>query len=290
MVLAKDEWVKTAMAEDGMVAELLLRLKQEPRCAPAPLPPPSSAATAAASSASLPPPRWGIRQPRSRIALRCDGGSPAKRCGDSARNSPTTPLSWSAGTASSSGTADGLDDSNLQVYGSSASTSKGIASHDSGTPDLKKSKKRKTFAELKEEEGLLLKERVDLKKEIATLRATFKEQTTRNESLKRMKLDVDTNTTKITTAISATREPEKVNPNAHGCEAPSTADHAASTSPTQVACPSGSSDSHQRCGSPEKQSDSFLLPDLNMIPSEEDPFSEALNGSSSGEMLQVSVN
>lgn len=166
----------------------------------------------------------------------------------------------------------------------------GIASHDSGTPDLKKSKKRKTFAELKEEEGLLLKERVHLKKEIATLRATFKEQRTRNESLKRIKLDVDTNTTKITTTVSATCKPEKVNPNAHGCESPSTADHAALTSPKWVACPSGSSDSRQRCESPEMQIDSFLLPDLNMMPSEEDPFSEALNGVNSGETLQVSVN
>ncbi|KAK3438101.1 hypothetical protein EUGRSUZ_C02724, partial [Eucalyptus grandis] len=169
-MVAKDEWVKTAMAEDGMVAELLVRLKQEPRCAPAPPHPPSSAAAAAAAVASasgspLPPPRWGIRQPRSRIAFRCDAGSPAKRCGDSARNSPTTPLSWSA--ASSSGTADGgCDDSNLQFCGSS-STSKVIASSDSGTPDLKKSRKRKTFAELKEEEGLLLKERVHLNKVLA---------------------------------------------------------------------------------------------------------------------------
>ncbi|XP_010051168.2 uncharacterized protein LOC104439853 [Eucalyptus grandis] len=302
-MVAKDEWVKTAMAEDGMVAELLVRLKQEPRCAPAPPHPPSSSAAAAAVVASasgspLPPPRWGIRQPRSRIAFRCDAGSPAKRCGDSARNSPTTPLSWSA--ASSSGTADGVcDDSNLQFCGSS-STSKVIASSDSGTPDLKKSRKRKTFAELKEEEGLLLKERVHLNKEIATLRATFKEQSTRNESLKKMKHDVDMNTTKIAT-ISVTCEPEKANSNApekansnaHGVEAPSTVDHAALTLPMHVASPSRSSDSQQRCGSPEKQSASFLLPDLNMMPSEDDPLSEALKGMSSGETLetlQVCVN
>lgn len=164
-----------------------------------------------------------------------------------------------------------------------------IASSDSGTPDLKKSRKRKTFAELKEEEGLLLKERVHLNKEIATLRATFKEQSTRNESLKKMKHDVDMNTTKITT-VSVTCEPEKANSNAHGVEAPSTVDHAASTLPTHVASPSRSSDSQQRCGSPEKQSADFLLPDLNMMPSEDDPLSEALKGMSSGETLQVSVN
>ncbi|XP_030512089.1 uncharacterized protein LOC115726381 [Rhodamnia argentea] len=284
---AKDDWVKTAMAEDRMVAALLMRLKQEPHRASA-LQSSASASASAAAVDSLPPPRWGIRQPRSRIAFRCEVVSPMKRCGDSARNSPTTPLSWSAGTASSSGTADGFDDSNLQVCGSSASTSKGIVSTDSGTLDIKKSRKRKTFAELKEEEGLLLKERVHLEKEIATLSATFKEQRTRNKSLKQMKVDVDMNTTKIT--ISATHEPEKANSNLHGLEGPLTADHAASTLLTRVASPSRSSDSHQSRGSPEKQNTSFLLPDLNMVPSEEDPFSEALNGVSSGETLRVSVN
>lgn len=99
-----------------------------------------------------------------------------------------------------------------------------------------------------------------------------------------LQLDADMNSTKIT--ISATHEPEKANSNAHGREAPSTVDHAASTLP----CPGQSSDSHQRCGSPEKQSTSFLLPDLNMMPSEEDPFPEALNGASSRETLQASVN
>lgn len=99
-----------------------------------------------------------------------------------------------------------------------------------------------------------------------------------------LQVDADMNSTKIT--ISATHEPEKANSNARGREAPSTVDHTASTLP----CPGQSSDSHQRCGSPEKQSTSFLLPDLNMMPSEEDPFPEALNGASSGETLQASVN
>lgn len=46
-----------------------------------------------------------------------------------------------------------------------------------------------TFAELKEEESSLLKERTYLEKEIATLQATFKQQRAKNENFKRIKVN-----------------------------------------------------------------------------------------------------
>lgn len=45
-----------------------------------------------------------------------------------------------------------------------------------------------SYDELKEEETSLLKERTNLRKEIATLQTTFKEQRAKNENLKRMKV------------------------------------------------------------------------------------------------------
>jgi hypothetical protein len=52
----------------------------------------------------------------------------------------------------------------------------------------KRLKKRKSSFELKNEENLKLKERLDLEKEIASLRATFDEQNLRNQKLKRIKV------------------------------------------------------------------------------------------------------
>lgn len=101
--------------DDTVVVELLVRLK-EARCSV----PIKSAEAPARTRMELPPPGWGIRQPRTRLAFKCEVASPAKG-GDLRRNSPTTPLSWSAGTASSSGTADCYDESDLPAGGSSRS-------------------------------------------------------------------------------------------------------------------------------------------------------------------------
>ncbi|KAI6701386.1 hypothetical protein NL676_015710 [Syzygium grande] len=79
-------------------------------------PPPRRIRSPLLGGGGVPPAAAGVGDPAAAIegsSFWCDAASPAKRCGDSARNSPTTPLSWSAGTASSSGTADGLDDSSL---------------------------------------------------------------------------------------------------------------------------------------------------------------------------------
>ncbi|KAH7574085.1 hypothetical protein JRO89_XS03G0249900 [Xanthoceras sorbifolium] len=76
------------------------------------------------------------------------------------------------------------------VAGVSDVADEGIATNETTSNATKRSRKKKTFAELKEEEGLLLKEKIHLKKEIETLRATFKEHCAANVNLKRMKLDL----------------------------------------------------------------------------------------------------
>ena len=83
----KDEWIRAAMSDDVVVAELLLRLKQSH-----------------ASPPLLTPFKWGLRLPRSKPSSRCDVVS-VRKDREPTRCSPTTPLSWSGG-ASPSAAAD----------------------------------------------------------------------------------------------------------------------------------------------------------------------------------------
>ncbi|KAL7001738.1 hypothetical protein U1Q18_002886 [Sarracenia purpurea var. burkii] len=96
------------------------------------------------------------------------------------------------------------------------------------TATTKPLRRKKTFDELKQEESLLLNERLHLKKEFASLRVTLNEQKARSESLKRLKLDL----------------------------------HLAHEIEKQV-------ETRERC---------FVLPDLNMVPDEEDSSFETLYG------------
>ncbi|XVF35648.1 hypothetical protein REPUB_Repub18cG0164100 [Reevesia pubescens] len=175
----KDEWVRAAMTDDNVVVELLVRLKQAQAA-------PSAPKSAVAAL------KWGIRQPRSRpMLMRCE----AKRDGDfnvSTRGSPTTPLSWSGGGGGASpSAAEGFEETSKNVLRSSPtapSRSKGTTTNETSSSSTKRTRRKKTFAELKEQENLLLKERINLKKEIASMRATCKEQRARNENLKRIKV------------------------------------------------------------------------------------------------------
>ncbi|KAK9130513.1 hypothetical protein Sjap_011000 [Stephania japonica] len=93
----EEEWVEASMADDAVVAELLVRIKQ------------SSAVVKISAAAELAwPPllEWGARQPRSRCGGGGGGGGVVvgHQSKESTRASPTTPLSWSAGT---SGSGDG---------------------------------------------------------------------------------------------------------------------------------------------------------------------------------------
>ncbi|KAL0699538.1 hypothetical protein Bca4012_055660 [Brassica carinata] len=60
------------------------------------------------------------------------------------------------------------------------------------TTPFKRSRKKKTLAELKEEESLLLKEKKGLKNELASMRNLLKQQRARNESLKKLQAAAET--------------------------------------------------------------------------------------------------
>ncbi|OMO90738.1 hypothetical protein COLO4_18921 [Corchorus olitorius] len=239
------------MTDDNVVVELLVRLKQAQAAPPAP-----KSAVAAL--------KWGIRQPRSRpISMRCD----TKKDGDfsvSTRGSPTTPLSWSGGGgAASPSAADGSEETSRHVLRSppaAPSRSKGNACNENTSTTSKRTRRKKTFAELKEEETLLLKERVYLKKEIASMRATCKQQRAKNQNLKRIKLDLNFHTASNSSLNSD--EPEKV-----PCRVPSSLDYSIPS-----ALQSDSMDDRKPLlDSCDVDKDSFfLLPDLNMMPNEDD--------------------
>lgn len=76
--MCDDDWVKLAMANDSIVADILLRLHR-------PLPP---------RYLNL---RWAVRHPRSR-SIPKQAAKPMPT-----RASPTTPLSWSGATSASGG-------------------------------------------------------------------------------------------------------------------------------------------------------------------------------------------
>ncbi|KAE8724487.1 hypothetical protein F3Y22_tig00010495pilonHSYRG00001 [Hibiscus syriacus] len=250
----KDEWIRAAMKDVNVVVELLVRLKQAQAAPPAP----KSAAVAL---------KWGIRQPRSKaMSMRRE----AKRQGDfnvSSRRSPTTPLSWSGGGgAASPSAADGFEETSKQFSRSPPtvpSRSKGTAVNETTSTTTKRSRRKKTFAELKEEESLLLKERVNLEKEMASMRATCKEQRARNENLKRIKLDLN-----LQIAKSEVEEVPSCLPRQR---VPSTLDYGPSTVLSHAlddfkalldCCNIGKA----------------VLPDLNMMPVEDDSVTETLYG------------
>lgn len=250
----RDDWVRAALTDDAVVVELLVRLKQSQ--------------AAASSSRAVVPLRWGLRQPRSRP--RCDAVLRRKEA-DSTRCSPTTPLSWSGG-ASPSPTADGFEASSFH-----AGRSKGTAANES--TNSKKSRRKKTFAELKEEESSLLKERTHLKREIATLRATLGEQTAKNESLKRIKRDLVFHPEKDGSVTSD--GPEKAFSREPYQRGGSASDNTSSSLQAYVPIDENPQLEPFTADNAGPDSDSsFLLPDLNMMPSEDDFASQTLYGMS----------
>lgn len=177
--VTRDEWVTSALTDDAVVVELLLRLKR---------------AGTVESANLLPLLRWGSRKPRSRLGVGVGGvGGLLKKETDSARASPMTPLCWSGGSGSggsSCPTADGFEDTSRQ---STCSTSTGYGSKavhaTNEITSCKRSKKQKIFLDLKSEVNLQLKERLDLEKNITNVRATYEKRSAKNQSLKRMKLE-----------------------------------------------------------------------------------------------------
>ncbi|KAL6563156.1 hypothetical protein OROHE_005743 [Orobanche hederae] len=237
----EEEWVRAAMSEDMMVVELLVRLH-----ATAPSPPP------------LKPPalplEWSVRQRRSKPA---SASGSAKT--QSQRASPTTPLSWSGATSLSGGSGGGGEEESSRPTAEKFSLTPGSkVNGDSDRTSLKRTRK-KTLAELRDAESTLLKERRDLKRELAALRLNLDKQRTTNKNLKRMKIELqpfpDTETT-IFDQLNHTATTDD----------PALSDNAVRLQLLTSDC----------CPGPDPIASSdpkFVLPDLNMPFEEDYPFS-----------------
>ncbi|CAL0332339.1 unnamed protein product [Lupinus luteus] len=183
--MSNDDWVNLAISDDSIVGNLLLLLLHQP---PSPPPPP--------------PPHhhhhlhWTVRQRRSRSVPR---NKPQPT------TSPTAPLSWSGATSESGGAVD-EDSSHRNKH---VGISRSEIANPSEITTSKKLKRKKTLTELKEEENLLFRERRILKNELASLRATVEKHRATNESLKRMKLDLESsqNSKTATTTIQISGKP-----------------------------------------------------------------------------------
>lgn len=163
---ADEEWVKAAMTDDAMVVELLVRLHRAP--------PPKPAAL---------PLEWSVRQRRSKPVSVCNN---PKKPAHSHRASPTTPLSWSGATSFSGG---GSEESSRPIPFKFSTATRSKVNIDGEKTINKRSRKKKTLSELKDEESSLLKERRELKREMAALRMNLERQRATNEKLKRMKIE-----------------------------------------------------------------------------------------------------
>lgn len=169
--------MEAALTNDALVAELLLRLKQSSSSDSLHAPPPPATATSSMKTL-LPPPGWGHRKNRSKSTP-----STTAVIAKGQRGSPTTHLSWSGAS-----TSDGYEESSRPSDLSSGGRS--IKANEGG---CNKSHKRKSFADLKEEEGSLLKERIHINKELASMRLNLNQQMATSENLKRIKIDFDQN-------------------------------------------------------------------------------------------------
>lgn len=253
--MSDEDWVKAAMTDDSVVVELLMRLHQKREHSPAAL--------------QL---EWSVRQRRSKPMMILQANNKKKK--PTPRSSPTTPLSWSCGATSVSGgggcaaaAGDGFEESSRPPPTKrldDATRSKATAT--SGTTSNKRSRKKKTLAELKEEENLLLKERRHLKRELATLRVTLEKHRATNESLKRLKLDLESQPAaeRVAAVASIKAIPDQTQQNVASPDPiPSVLQPDVKTDnhdSTQLPCPNGSSKLQQEIINQENK---FLLPDLN---------------------------
>ncbi|XP_060184647.1 uncharacterized protein LOC132614248 isoform X2 [Lycium barbarum] len=227
----KDDWISTALSDDTVVADLLFQLKHHH---------PTHTPAMGLSG-------WGSHKPRSKPS---SNTSVKKAYITTTRCSPTTPLSWSGGTASPS---DGASDL------SSAFRSKGTFTHETSnisSSSSKRSKNKRTFTELKEKENLLLNERVHLERELASTHVNLNEQRARSDNLKRIKIDLNLQSSNDMAAA------ESVSNRCSNLLEPSRTDHADSVLSRHTM--------DDDLASSENQNRGFFLPDLNVMPSEDE--------------------
>ncbi|KAK7260925.1 hypothetical protein RIF29_27226 [Crotalaria pallida] len=275
-----DDWKRAALADSSFVAEFLLRLKRGTVLEP--------------KSSVPPPPRfsaWGSKRPRTNLTaasrpVNRNGNSGAvvvasRKKGDAAvstRCSPTTPLSWSgsgspSSTAAAAAADGGFEESSRHTGQSNhaATRSKGavkaaIVEYVDNSTSTKNCKRKKTYAELVEEENSLLQEREYLREEIANRKAAFDARRTRNESLKKLKLDLD----------SRPRDKPNSSTDEHPSALPDQQQHGKIPS---VALTSAVEDD-TRPQTADSKAIRTEIPDLNMMPSEDDSFTDGPSGTS----------
>ncbi|KAL5152680.1 hypothetical protein HKD37_13G038747 [Glycine soja] len=257
--MCDDHWVKVAMADDSLVVDLLLSLHRSP-------PPPPCLNL-----------HWTVRQRRSRSA---------HNKAESTRASPTTPLSWSGATSASGGNLDGYEESKpsqtsrskpVPVHvvwcglGDSCWYSRGVDSppgvaNPSETATTRKTRRKKTLTELKEEEDLLLKERRNLEKELASLRLTIQKHRATNESIKRLKLDFESRQNSSAAATASEVSGKAVNGPFQFVKSECHPSNSVTHDDSPVCAANASPKAQDNIGNRES---TFVLPDLN-LPADED--------------------
>ncbi|KAL3655461.1 hypothetical protein CASFOL_001247 [Castilleja foliolosa] len=243
MSAAEEEWVKAALTDDTMVVELLVRLHG------------AAAEESAAFRPPAPPLEWSVRQRRSRHVS--SNIYPKKQA---QRLSPTTPLSWSGATSPSGGSGGAGDEgSSRPDTHKLLSATRSKVNGDSEKTVLKRTRKKKTLAQLKDEESSLLKERRVLKRELIALRGSLEKQRATNENLKRIKIELQPSPDTETTSLAAEE---------------SNSDHLATGDtivPENIPLQSSTSNGCPEPNPVAATDSKFVVPDLNM------PFEEDLN-------------
>ncbi|XP_077238031.1 uncharacterized protein LOC143879497 [Tasmannia lanceolata] len=168
-----EAWLRAAMSDDSLAAEMLIRLSQPVAAAPA-----------------VAPLRWGLRQPRSKQITR--SVTVEAKNEEVRRASPTTPLSFSGGGTSPSGGYGCVESSRSGKRPAYVDGASKVVASEVNTFRLsnRRTRKKKTFAELKEEENLLMMEKMELNEELESMQIAFKELRDKNESLKKLKLSL----------------------------------------------------------------------------------------------------
>ncbi|XP_008381053.1 uncharacterized protein [Malus domestica] len=252
----QDGWVKLAMNDEAAVVDLLLRLKHAA--------PPSPSKRS--STHGFPTLRWSVRQRRSRNVPRnhhaddvaAEGRKSKKGESSGARASPTTPLSWNGATSVSGGggCVDGSEESSKPLKPTDTARSKVAVRSE-----------------------LTIFKRPRKKKELAVLRLTVEKQRATNESLKKVKLELQLPQTKMkaTTLVlsgeAIWQQNEQINAVGYTTPIMTTSAHCNNAGTSQSSCPSNvSSKGQQEVGSRDT---AFSLPDLN-LPFGEDSSSEVL--------------
>ncbi|RWR91071.1 hypothetical protein CKAN_02020900 [Cinnamomum micranthum f. kanehirae] len=226
-----DGWVEDALQTDFMVANMLMRLSGQGR----------------------PPQKWLRRLPRTIQLHPSNGATRVKELEESARASPTTPLSFSGSSHSACddpgrpAKRSRLDDSSQSdkppTRAATAATDTRLKIVPPKTAKGLKTnpRKKKTVSELKQEENSLLMDKAKLTKELEALQAIRKDLRLKNERLKKQKLNLDSQL--------AVKSSGKTNSNHQQPVPPVKTANAASNPPPRVV---------------------FEIPDLNSVPPEEE--------------------